>query len=405
MKQSVVRLQQAQSWLLVALFFCIPLSVAPAYILSAVLLVLCVAEGRFGEKCRILVREPLAWIFLAYFLVFVVSLLWTENMEWGLRMVRRQMFFLLFPIYLLAARREHLMRYVLAFLLSIAMCEVFAYYNFLQLHVWPHLPEGIRVDKDPYDTAPFVDRIMYAPALALAGYLALHQLLFAEGTRRVRLLYAILFLTTAGNLLISGGRAGMAGFLALVMLAAFQRYARRPVVAALISAFAAMAFLGGGYLTNDYFRDRANAALTDIQNYDTNPNTSLGQRATFAMNATRIFLAHPIAGVGVGDYPQEYEKMNRLHTPSVMLAWNPHNQYLYALTAAGIPGGVLLLLVLLVPLFRRGERDGREYLRKALPVLLATICLVESYLLRSNISLLYILFTAALWCQPGKARK
>lgn len=398
------RIAQARSWVLAGIFFCIPLSIAPAYLLSAVLLVLTLAEGRLGEKLRTLRAEPLFWIFIAYFFVFVVSLLWTEDMDWGTRMVRRQMFFLLFPLYLLAARPVHLMRYVGAFLLSIAMCEVLAYYNFLNLHIWPALPDGIQVDKDHADTAPFVDRIMYAPALALAGYLAAHQLFLARVSGRMKAVYAVLLIATAVNLLFSGGRAGLVGFMVLMVVCAIQRFARRPVLAALLAGVGLMFFLGAGYVGNDYFRQRVDIAVSDIRTFEENANTSLGQRATFLLNASRIFIANPVLGVGIGDYPDEYEKVNRQYTPTVALAWNPHNQYLYALTAAGIPGGILLLLVLLVPLFRRGENDGRQYMRRALPILLLTLCLAESYLLRSNTSLMYVVFTAALWCGTKRTR-
>nr|HMN66226.1 hypothetical protein [Burkholderiaceae bacterium] len=86
-----------------------------------------------------------------------------------------------------------------------------------------------------------------------------------------------------------------------------------------------------------------------------------------------------------------------LHTPRWEPAWNPHNQYLLTLTAAGIPGGLALVLVLFYPALRRGPADGRERIRRAVPVLMITICLFESYLLRSNVSMMYMLFTAALW--------
>lgn len=402
MKLQSTRSGDARSWLLAGIFFCIPLSIAPAYILTAVLLVLTLAEGRYKEKLKILRGEPLVWIFVAYFSVFALSLLWTENMEWGLRMVRRQKFFVLFPLFLLAARPEHFTRYLSAFLLSIGICEVLAYYNFLGVHVWSDLPEGIRVDKDHADTAPFIDRIMYAPVLALAAYVAVHQMVRAA-TIRMRLAYAILFATTIGNLLFSGGRSGIVGFLVLLVLFVFQVYARRKLFAASVASLALLIIVGGGYAGNDYFRSRVDLAVQNVRTLEQDPNTSLGLRATYYMNAWRMFSAHPFLGVGVGDYPAEYRKLNSEHSPAAEPAWNPHNQYLYAVTAAGLPAGILLMLVLLMPMLRRVQADGREHLRKAVPLLLLTICLAESYLIRSNTSLMYVVFTAALWCGAKRA--
>lgn len=392
------RIPAINSWLLAGVFFSIPLTVAPAYWFSALILIMWLVEGRYAAKLRALAAEPLVWIFAAYYAVFALSLLWSDDLEWGRRMVGRQGFFLLFALYFSVARREHFGRYIAAFLLSIAFCEALAFYNWAQLNVWPGLPDGIRVDKGADDTAPFVDRMMYTPALALAGYLAGHRLLFDARTARMRLLYAALLLATTLNLLIAGGRAGVLGFLVLLALLVFQRFARRPLLAAMLAATLAVGLVLGGYHGSDYFRQRVDAGVDELVNYRERPNTSISLRVVYAINAWRMIVDAPLLGVGIGDYLTEYTKLNAIHTPQWEPVYNPHNQYLYALTNAGVPAGLLLLAVFLVPLLRPGPADGRERIRKALPVLFIPICVFESYLMRSNLSMMYVIFLAALWC-------
>ncbi len=391
------RIPLINSWLLAAVFFCIPVQVAPAYVLSAVMLLLWVVEGGLRRKLRELAGEPLVWIVLGSYGVLLLSLLWSDDLDWGWQTMQRHRFFLLFPLYYSVARREHFGRYVAAFLASIALCEALAFYNWAKLYLWPGLPDGIRVEKSPDDTAPFVDRIFYTPVLALAGYLAGHRLLFDAKTPGRRLVYGALLVTTTLNLLIAGGRAGMVGFLAMLALLAFQRFARRPVVAASVATAAVVAVLVGGYHGSSYFKVRVDDAVDTFVHYRERPDSSVSLRLVYAMNALRIYAAHPLLGVGIGDYPKEYERVNAVHTPQWAPAWNPHNYYLFALTAAGLPGGIALALVLGYPLRRRGLADGRERIRRAVPVLMITICLFESYLLRSNVSMMYMLFTAALW--------
>jgi O-antigen ligase len=391
------RIPDINSWLLTALFFLIPTQIAPAYILTTVMLVLWLIEGRFAEKLRILRVEPLAWIFVAYYGVYLLSMLWTTDTTWGWRMVGKQTFFLLFPLYFIVARREHLARYVGAFLLGIAMCEVLAYYNWVHLNVWHHLPDGIRAQKSAEDTAPFVDRIMYAPALALAGYLAGHRAIFGRAGRSWRILYAFLFVTTVGNLIFSGGRAGLVGFLAVLALLVFQRFSKRPVLAAITALAIVCLVVAAGYEASSYFRERVDTAVDQVLHYEKRTNSSVGLRITYAANAWRIFMSSPIIGIGTGDYPVEYKKMNAQYSPQWEPAWNPHNQYLLALTSVGLLGGVALLLTLAYPALRRGPPDGWGGARVAVPVLFMTICLFESYLMRSNTSMMYVLFSAALW--------
>lgn len=396
--RATLDLAAVQSWLLTAIFFCIPIQVAPAYILSAALLAAWLFEGGLGAKLRGVAAEPLAWIFVGYWAVLLASMLWTSDTEWGWRMVSRQNFFLLFVLYLSVARPEHFGRYVSAFLLSIVLCEALAFYNWAQMHWMPEWPDGIRVRKDPQDSAPFVDRILYTPALAFAGYLAGHRLVFHARDAGQRLLYAALLVATAANLAISGGRAGMIGFLALLALLVVQRFSHHPVRATLAALALVAAVFIVGYQGSSYFEQRVDAAIEEIENPGPASSSSVRARLAYAQNAWRIFSEHPWFGVGIGDYRQEYERVNAEHTPSFAPAWNPHNQYLYALTAAGLPAGILLAAVLLVPLLRRSPADGRERIRRALPVLFIVLCLSESYLLRSNTSLMYALFTAAAWC-------
>lgn len=393
------------SWLLAVLFFLIPTQIAPAYIVSAIMLLLWIIEGKFKEKFRRLKVEPLVWIFIAYYGAFLLSLLWTTDLEWGWRMVNRQNFFLLFGLYFAVARPEHFWRYVAAFLLSIAMCEMFAYYNWTRLYVLPGLPEGVSANKGAQDTAPFVDRIMYTPALALGGYLAGYCALFIKQGIYARMGYGVLFLTTVGNLLFSGGRAGIVGFFSLLALLVFQRFSKKPFMAAFIAGMLITGIFVIGYTSNDYFQSRADEAFEEIINYEENINSSVGLRINLAVNSWRIFINNPVLGVGAGDYPEEYVKINETYSPDWVTAWNPHNQYLLALTSAGILGGVMLTLVLSYPLFRRRMEDERQRIRVAIPVLLIVICCFESYLMRSNISFMYVLFTAALWCGESRSLK
>lgn len=401
-----IDLANVNSWLLAGVFFCTPFPVAPGYLLSAAMLAVWIADGRIPGKLRALAAEPLVWIFVGYHATLLASMLWTDDTAWGWRMVRRQNFFLLFALYLSVARREHFGRYVGAFLLSIALCEALALYNWVQLHWFEHWPAGIRVEKGELDTAPFVDRIMYAPMLALAAYLAAHRVCFDDLAPGRRLMYAALFAVTMLNLVIAGGRSGVLGFLVLLSLLVFQRYARRPVRAAVVSALLVSGIVLTAYTGSDYFASRVDQAIDEAQHFEQRTGSSVGTRIVLGTNSWRMYTENPWLGVGIGDFPREYERINAERTPQWETGWNPHNQYLYALTAAGIPGGVMIALVLLVPLLRRAPTDdGRQRIRRAVPILFIVICVFESYLLRSNLSMMYVLFTAACWCGVSSNRR
>lgn len=389
------RIPAINAGLFISLFFFLPGKVGPAYAVTALMLVLSLVEGRFREKWQRLQGDPLFWIFQAFFWVFPLSLLWTEDLAAGYRMVGRYTFFLLSPLYLTIARRELILHCITAFLAGCALAEVLAYYNWLQLHVFPDWPRGIRVMKNEMDTAPFVDRIMYAPMLAWAGYLALRSALSAQGIA-ARIGYLVLAAATAGNLLFSGGRTGQLAFLVLVAVAIFQRFARRPLLAGMLSVLAVGGLLGGSYAGSDYFRERVDAAVHEVSTRESNVNTSSGLRLNFYVNSLRLFAEHPLLGVGAGDYPAEYDRINARYSPEAVTMANPHNQYLFVLTTTGVLGGAVLALVLLPPMLWRRQDPELDGLRLALLVFIGLICMLESYLWRSNTSLLYVLFAVAL---------
>jgi O-antigen ligase len=391
------RIPAINSALLAALFFVIPTHVAPAYFLTLLILLLLLLEGKPLAHLRTLADSPLPAIFAAYFAVFALSLLWTQDLAFGVKMVKRQVFFLLFPLYLLAARREHLRFYFAAFLASIALCVALAWYNWARLHHLPGLPGGIQVDKSIGDTAPFVDWIMYTPILAFAAYLLLHDWLFGPwlpGLRR-RWLLAAFLLAVVGNALMSGGRSGVVGLIALIGLAAVQRFAQRPLLAATLAATGMALVVSAGYAVFPLFQERIDKAVEQVRSPLGAGDVSISYRLAYAKGALDVFADHPIAGAGAGDLPDEYLRINPNAPVESGRMWNPHNQYLLVLSTTGLLGGMMLVLVLAgVASLRTAPGDGLRRIQVALVVLFAVICLGESYLARSNTSLMFVLFSA-----------
>lgn len=395
------RIPDLNAWLLSLLFLLVPTHVAPAYWVCLAMLVLGVIEGGFRQKWESIRTNDVFWVFQLYFCIVVIGLLWTEDMHDGRRMVSRAVFFLVFPVFLGAARARDLPRHLMAFLAGVTACELLAFYNWLQLHVLPWLPPGIRVDKDPFDTAPFVDRALYTPILAMAGYVAIHQLLFAARTRGERVLLSMSLLMTFVNLVISGGRTGQVAFLVAMSLATLQRFARRPALGGTLAILLCASLAGTAYLGSGYFRERVNMAIDEATSYQSHVNSSVGHRITYTLNSLRLIREHPLIGVGTGDFREEYARINARYTPAWEPAFNPHNQFLFALTTTGTLGGIALLLVYLPPaLWRMPYGDGYDRLRVALPVIFVTISMFESFLWRTNTSLMFVLFSAILYASP-----
>lgn len=392
------RIPLINSWLLAGVFFTIPIHAAEANVLSGLMLLLWLIEGRFKEKWERLSGNPVFWIFSAYLAVIVLSLLWSEDLRWGWQMVARHVYFMFFPVYLTVVRRKHIKFYISAFLLSVSITETLAYYNWTRIHFAPWLPEGIRNHKDAMDIAPFVDHIMYSPILAFGAYLIGHALLFEDMQPWKKALFALFLLSITTNIFIAGGRAGQVGMLAMMGLLVMQRFWRRPLLASSLAGMMVATLFLVGYQSSNSFEQRVDAAVHEVVHYQRMPNAAASSRINFAVNTLRIIRENLWFGVGVGDFPKEYESINDVYTPGWIPTVNPHNQFLLSAVSAGFGGLLLLILVFLGPVYlSRCQQDELQKMRVALVVLFSIICLSESYLFRSNTSLMFILFSAVFY--------
>ena len=392
------RLAAINSGLLAALFFLVPTQIAPAWVLTGLMLVFWLIEGRWQQKWQALRSNPVFWVFQAYFWWVVVSLLWTSDMAEGWNMVSSYLFFVLAAVYFTVARREHTDRYLLAFALSVVLCEALATYNWLHLNHYPDWPNGLRAPKNAMETAPFVDRILFGPALAFAGYVGAWKAVTTSG--RFRVAWAFTVLSAFAVLSFSASRVGMISFSLMMALLAFQMMAKRRWAALSTAAAVLVGCAIGLYALSDAnTKERVGQIFSESQQLDTAVNESIPLRYLYAMNTLHIIAAHPWLGVGAGDFAAEYKAVNAQRSPAWNPTRNPHNQLLFNLVTTGVLGGVLLFAVWIAPPWftRRLPDDGLRPLRIGLPVFYFFICLSESYIWRSNTGLMFMLFSALLY--------
>lgn len=375
--------------ILSALCFVLPMRASFIYLLSAILLIIWMAEHRRRERLAEVLHYPISLAFLAYYSTFLLAMLWSDDKAAGWQMVDRHTPLLLFLLFWSSAEPRYQERYISAFLAGLAVCAVLAHYNWLQLHWFPEWPRGIRVSKSPGDTAPFVDRIMYSPILALGAYLSLRRAVFSPNLKSSvpSMLISILLLS---NLAFSDGRAGLVMFSVLCIALAVERIKRRGI-ALLSCAILFPTLFGLAYSTLGQFRDRVDAAVTDVQVFDHDPNTSVGLRMVYWSTSARIFLDNPIAGVGSGDFEKEYARMKPAHWQSTPDSFNPHNQFLLTAATTGVVGLIALLSIFGVGMSSRYDARTRSMLAG-----FAVVCMFESYLWRSNTSLAFSAMLAVL---------
>ena len=381
-------------YLFIGSIFLLPLTVLGNNIFMWLTALIWLFSGNYLNKFQEVRANKLALASIVFFLVHLLGLLWTEDLYWGLQMIRKTLTFLLvLPIFLTISRKENIKYYLMSFLIAIGISEILSYL------VWFELiePFGRATVINP---TPVMTHVSYNPFLAFAIYLVLHQLLFEKSlSRSLRIIYTFFALSMTFNMFITAGRAGQAMFFASVGVLMFQYFRNSQVKATLVASILISLIILGGYNYSPIFKNRMQQVSYDLALFTTNPNTSVGHRIIFTKNTLEIIKKSPLIGVGTGDFPTEYGKVNLVNSPAVKSTVQPHNMYLYIQAQLGLLGLFSFFWIFYVQ-FRiaiASENTFNHNVGVALPFLFLIIMLSDTYLLGHFTSNLFILFSSFIY--------
>jgi O-antigen ligase len=387
-------LDKTYLFLLLALAFLLPLTVFGGNLVVVAICVLWIISGDFKSKLNQITSNKLMLASILFFCIHLFGLLWTEDLSWGLHIVHKMWYFIgLFPILYTIVRKEYIRYYISAFLLAISITEIFSYL------VWFEIIEPFK-NATVENPTPFMSHISYNPILVFALYVVLHELFFNKKIiNLVFFLYSFFAISMTINLFITGGRAGQVMFFAMVIILIFQYFNKQKLHAFLLSLILVPIIFFTAYQTSDLFHKRVDMAYQDITSYSDNKNTSLGKRITFTLNSLELIKDNLFFGVGTGDFPTEYQKINAINTPSIISPTNPHNMYILILTQLGLLGLGTFLLIFYYQ-YKASFNSSNKFVRNVgftLPTLFLLIMWSDSYLLGHYTSLLFIFFSSFLY--------
>jgi O-antigen ligase len=396
MSQKNISLENIYQFLLILLAFSFPLTVFGGNLIILIIVMVWLLSGSYKSKIEQIFSSKLLIASIVFFSLHVVGLLWTENIMWGLHIVKKMWYFLLLlPILYTTVNSQYIKYYISAFLVAISFTEICSYLIWFEII-------------DPFKNAtinnptPFMSHISYNPILAFSIYLVAHEIFFNEGLGRLKLFFYIFFsISMSINMFITGGRAGQVMFFAMLLILIFQYFRSQKLKAFLLASILVPAIFFLAYQTSDIFHNRVDIAIDNVANYSLNKNTSVGQRMAFAMNSWEIIKENPFIGVGTGDFPIEYRKVNQINTAELLSTTNPHNMYTLVMVQLGILGLASMLSIFYMQIklsFHQSNRFFRD-VGLTLPLLFLVIMLSDSYLLGHYTTLLFVFFSSFLYKQ------
>ena len=160
-------------------------------------------------------------------------------------------------------------------------------------------------------------------------------------------------LSMANVLFVLSGRSGHVVAIAMLSLAIMWQLPRRWRALVVVLPFVLVLVL---FFTSSKVRDRLTGVKNEVQTYSTQQKsvTSSGIRLELWSKATSIISEHPFAGLGVGSWSTEFNRLESVKNPAhipIHGNGNPHQEYLQWGVQLGLPG-IALLLGLFGSIFR-----------------------------------------------------
>ena len=389
-----LNLDKTYQYLLIFLGFLLPLTVFGANLVIVFICCIWLLSGNFKTKLNLIFSSKLMLASLLFFGLHVVGMLWTEDLQWGLHIIHKLWyFFLLWPILFTLVKKDYIKYYVGAFLLAITFTEILSYLVWFEI-----IPEF--KNAKIWNPTPFMSHISYNPILAFAIYLISHQVLFQDKLSKLkRYIYFSLAITMSINMFITGGRAGHVMYFVMLSILIFQYFNYKKIKSLILIMIVIPSVFYTAYQSSDIFNERVDMAVENTLNYSENKGSSVGRRITWAINSWDVIKKNLIIGVGTGDLPSEYKKVNQINSPELPNIDNPHNMYTLVLIQLGLLGFFSLASIFYYQI-KLSFRSSDKYIRDiglTLPLLFLVIMFSDSYLLGHYTSLMYIFFSSFLY--------
>jgi O-antigen ligase len=397
----LLNLDKTYQYLLIALAFFMPVSVSLANLLIVFIVILWIVSGNYQKKYNEIRSSKLMISSIVFYLIHAIGMLWTEDLQWGFHILHKMWYFiLLWPILFTLVKKEYIRYYLYSFFAALAITEVISYLILFEII-------GDFMKASPGHLTPFMSHISFNPFLAFGIYLLLYELLIRKGINKVKFwTYSLLSMAMIFHMFITGGRAGQAMFFAVIAILCFQFFRGQKIKGSIAVMILVPGILFIAYNTSPLFQERVNSAVYEIATYEKNQvasnqsvKSSVGARILFAANSWEIIKNNPFIGVGTGDFPKEYKKINAINSPSGPFATNPHNMFILVTTELGVLGLLSMLSIFYyqVRISREQSNLFFQNVGLALPVLFLIIMWSDSYLLGHFTSLLFVFFGSFLY--------
>ena len=348
--------------LLMLYAFLLPISQTIKSTVFSIIVILFLIRGNVLKFIKESLANPIVRSFVYLFIVYIIGLLWTEDMASGISAVKSIKYGLYLILFYSIVDGRYIDKVIGAFILGMLVSELTSYGMIFGIMPWK-LELGNILFYTAYeigDPSPFLHHIHYGVALALTVMLLGQKIYFSKNNLMMKIFMSIFILTATANIFVTGGRTGYITFVMLMLVLSIV-YLKKWAIAALIAVVLVFTI---AYNFSSVFHTKVlqtEDSVSKLVSGDKNFNTSLGIRAGIYYYSFDAIKENLLFGVGTGDSMNEILK----NAPEEWVAntdsaSHEHNQYLSVLVKLGVVG-LLVFLNIYYQIFRykQNEKDLR----------------------------------------------
>lgn len=366
--------------LIVIFAFSVPVLTEARRTSLVLLLVLLLVRGRIFSHVRKALRDPVVMSFTVYFLVHIVWMIGTDDLDRVGEVVHDAAFLLIPLLFSTFMSSQYASRIMLAFLAGMLVSVTLSFGIYLEL-IPPMMHDGDQGDwKDP---TPLYHHSHYGYMLALTAVILLQRAFSQYYSGSYRLAAAVLMAAVALNVFIIAGRSGYAMLITLIpvlLILVYGKNALKPLLTVLVIVSVATMI---AYQYSATFKSRMETTKESIGKilHEKDYYSSLGGRMVIANHALSLASDHWITGMGTADHTSAIQKKiqeenSNLTFISTHLA-HPHNEYLNALLQFGIIGLIAFLNIPFQLMRYKNENVDKQTMFKVLGLSILLYALLD----------------------------
>lgn len=335
------------------------------------------------RKLRYIKNNKLVWLYFTFFLIQLIGLIYSENMDEGLRRITVLLPLSFLPPLVIAEQKNR--RYFDQLLNFLQLCIPFIFIALIQVHLiydqraistFVHFTIEEKLGVSQF----YLVFILMIPLLVSYKKVASKTNVIING---------IIFLITIGLILILGNKTTIILLFILTLLFFAKNYKNIKalfmgiiVIGTLIFASINTPIVNERFATLFKTMDFDMRIIITKNSFTVTKNTLEHRALINFLSYEKIIDALPF-GVGTGDVQdilkEEYKAVN--FKAGLLNNFNSHNQYFYEFFKTGILGGILFMALLFV---LNREALKSNYIALTLTIFFTLACLIESYLYRQH---------------------